>query len=199
MDREGGPRDGRAVASGPRVALAAAVGGLALAVAAYLWIGSFAVLTAGLVVAALSTWRFAPAARPGPGAGVQSLAIRQLRAGIRRLPEGQVVTDPLTGARLRAERHGGFLALAVADSAIPARDSLVTRYLLSVLGITVRPPVRRLVQPLHFPGQPIGWREARRIVSFDIESGASDLTAAELAELVVMLRRASQAARPGRS
>jgi hypothetical protein len=179
-----------------RVGLAIAVAGLALAAAAWLWIGSFAVLITGLLVATFGAGLAGPAARPDPGVRLQRLAIGQLCYAARRLRPGQVLADPMTGLRFRVERDRGFLALAVADPESSAGDSVVTRYLLSFLGIPVRPPLWRVVEPLHFPVRRIGWREAHRVVSFDMENGASDLTAAELAELAAMFRRACSTARP---
>jgi hypothetical protein len=181
-----------------RAGLAIAVAGLALVAAAWLWIGSFAVLITGLAVAAAGTGLAGPAAQPDPGDRLQRLAIRQLCDAARRLRPGQVLADPVTGLGFRAERDRGFLALAVADPEIPpGGDSVVTRYLLSFLRIPVTPPLWRHVQPVHVPGRKIGWREAHRGISFDMDTGASDLTAAELAELITTFRRACSTAPPG--
>jgi hypothetical protein len=180
-----------------RAGVAIAVAGLALAAAAWLQFGNFGVLIAGLAVAAFGAGLAGPGTRPDPGARLQRLAIGQLCDAARRLRPGQVLVDPVTGLRFRAERDRGFLAPAVAGPESSAGDSVVTRYLLSFLGIPVRPPLWKVVEPLHFPGRRIGWREAHRVVSFDMQTGASDLTAGELAELITTFRRACSPAPPG--
>jgi hypothetical protein len=180
-----------------RAGLAVAVAGLALVAAAWLWIGSFALLVTGLAVAAAGTGLAGPRARPDPGDRLQRLAIRQLCGAARQLRPGQVLADPVTGLRFRTERDRGYLALAAADPETPpGGDSVVTRYLLSFLRIPVPPPLWRHVQPLHAPGRPVSWREAHRVISFDMDTGASDLTPAELAELIAAFGRACSTAPP---
>jgi hypothetical protein len=126
--------------------------------------------------------------------------IRELWSAARRLPAGRVLQDPVTGSGIFAERERGFLTLAIADPPGPGdpawqRDATVTRYLLGFLASPSPPPLFRRTAPLHENSlAPMPWRQARALLRFNDQTGASEATPGELAELRLQLERVIAAA-----
>ena len=73
----------------------------------------------------------------------QELLIGYLWETARRLPAGAVLTDPVTGRALAAERDCGFLTLVAGDPpagpGIPARIAIVRRYAVGFARWPARP------------------------------------------------------------
>lgn len=90
--------------------------------------------------------------RGDPAIRSQERLIRHLWETTRRLPAGTLLTDPVTGRGLGAERAGGFLTLLVTDPPAgpdeQAGAMIVHRYLLGFARRPIRPPL----DARHHPG-----------------------------------------------
>jgi hypothetical protein len=129
----------------------------------------------------------------------QELLIGYLWETARRLPAGAVLTDPVTGRALAAERDCGFLTLVAGDPpagpGVPARIAIVRRYAVGFARWPARPPLMHDIAPAKgHPGR-MSWRQARQAARLAEQTGACDTDLGELTELAAQLGRAVVAAR----
>jgi hypothetical protein len=125
----------------------------------------------------------------------QDVLIGKLWTAVKRLPQGTVLEDPVTGSQVSAERDGGFLILAIGDPLDhPDAEAIVARYTLGYWSVQVRPPVYRHLAGIHdtSPAQ-MRWQQRERLAEFNAVSGAAEVTTAELAALLVQVARTTAA------
>ena len=135
--------------------------------------------------------------RADPAFSAQERLIRRLWRLTRRLPADTVVTDPLTGCGLVAERSRGFLALLVTDPPAsdpgPADAAIMHRYLLGFAGRPIRPPLFHDVTTARGRVDRMSWRQASDALQMAEQTGVADTDPMELAALVSQLDRALMA------
>jgi hypothetical protein len=158
------------------------------------WLGAAtaAVAVAGYLSSSRSQRR---RLRADPVFTAQEQMIRRLWKTARGLPAGTVITDPLTGSGLTAERASGFLTLVVIEppaSAAPGQSdaALVHRYMLGFAGRPLRPPLFHDVTAARNPPQSMPWRRTMDALQLAEQTGVADTDSVELADLVIQLDRA---------
>ena len=159
-------------------ALAAILAGILLRSVALLVVGAAAVLASAAALL-LNI-------RRGREWHQQDTLLRDLWTAVKRIPPGRVLADPDTGDLLSAERSGGWLTLAVTDPPLPGQRQVVARYVIGHWGAPVRPPLNRHLAASD--GTPPDPQRLRHPAS-PAESGALEVTAAELAALVEQVLR----------
>lgn len=133
------PGEARTVVRGALLALTGVAATLS-----YVWWRHLWVLLLGVVLAGLGASALLRAIRRSPALREQDRMIGCLWALLRRLPNGTVLVDSVTGHELSVERESGFLAFVVAYPADHVAAT-VTRYMVGFAAAPARPPLFRHV------------------------------------------------------
>jgi hypothetical protein len=165
------------------------------------WLGvaTAVVVVAGFLSSSASERR---RLRADPAFTAQEQLIRRLWTMTRSLPGSSVITDPLTGSGLSAERARGFLTLVVTDPPVSATPdqvdaAVVHRYALAFLGRLIGPPLFHDVTAGHGSPQRMSRRQAMNALELAEQTGVADTDPMDLAALVIQLDRALAAWRDG--
>lgn len=137
--------------------------------------------------------------RSDPAFRTQERMIRHLWETTRCMPAGTILTDPVTGRGLGAERARGFLTLLVVEPPERPDDQtrpvIVHRYSVGFARRPIRPPLMHDISATDGPPARPSWRKARQAARLAEQTGTGDTDISELAALVGQLDRAI-AARP---
>ena len=125
----------------------------------------------------------------------QDVLIGKLWVAVKRIPAGIVLDDPVTGSRVSAERDGGFLILAIADSLDhPDPEATVSRYVLGYWAVRARPPLYRHLAGIHDMSPAwMRWQQRDELAKFNAITSAAEVTTDELAGLLGQVARTTAA------